>query len=136
MSANLPTDQQINEWSNDSYWSGSLGEIETKAKDLKAKFDNYHANLTVGAELKSSFKGLELKEEEIDTYILHLQDILNFANIVNNAPVEGLDITIGANEAKNRFRKDEVKVFDNIEGLLQNAPEQDRHMFKIPKVLN
>lgn len=79
---------------------------------------------------------LELKEEEIDTYILHLQDILNFANIVNNAPVEGLDITIGANETKNRFRKDEVKVFDNIEGLLQNAPEQDRHMFKIPKVLN
>ena len=79
---------------------------------------------------------LELKEEEIDTYILHLQDILNFANIVNNAPVEGLDITIGSNEAKNRFRKDEVKVFDNIEGLLQNAPEQDRHMFKIPKVLN
>ena len=79
---------------------------------------------------------LELKEEEIDTYILHLQDILNFANIVNSAPVEDLDVTIGANEAKNRFRKDEVKVFDNIEGLLQNAPEQDRHMFKIPKVLN
>ena len=65
---------------------------------------------------------LELKEEEIDTYILHLQDILNFANIVNNAPVEGLDITIGANEAKKRFRKDEVKVFENKEGLLKNAP--------------
>ena len=56
-------------WSNDSYWSGSLGEIETKAKDLKAKFDNYHANLTVGAELKSSFKGLELKEEEGKDYV-------------------------------------------------------------------
>ena len=79
---------------------------------------------------------LKLKEEEIEEYRKNLQDILNFANIVNNAPVEGLDITIGANEAKNRFRKDEVKVFDNIEGLLQNAPEQDRHMFKIPKVLN
>lgn len=79
---------------------------------------------------------LEIKEEEIEKYALNLQDILNFANIVNNAPVEGLDITIGANEAKNRFRKDEVKVFNNIEGLLQNAPEQDRHMFKIPKVLN
>ena len=78
---------------------------------------------------------LELEESEIEKYMLHLQDILNFANIVNNAPVEGLNITIGANEAKNRFRKDEVKVFDNIEGLLQNAPEQDRHMFKIPKVI-
>ena len=79
---------------------------------------------------------LDLNENEVDKYIENLQDILNFANIVNNAPVEGLDITIGANEAKNRFRKDEVKVFNNIEGLLQNAPEQDRHMFKIPKVLN
>ena len=79
---------------------------------------------------------LELKEEEIDTYILHLQDILNFANIVNNAPVDGLDVTIGANEAKNVFRKDEVKKFEDVDILLQNAPTQDRHMFKIPKVLN
>ena len=79
---------------------------------------------------------LTLEDDEVEKYMLHLQDILNFANIVNNAPVEGLDVTIGANEAKNVFRKDEIKQFDNIEGLLQNAPDQDRHMFKIPKVLN
>ena len=79
---------------------------------------------------------LEIKENEIEDYMLNLQDILNFANIVNNAPVEQLDVTIGANEAKNVFRKDEVKQFDNIEGLLQNAPIQEQHMFKIPKVLN
>ena len=78
---------------------------------------------------------LELKEEEIDTYILHLQDILNFANVVNNAPVEGLDVTIGANEAKNVFRKDEIKVFEDTEGLLQNAPSQEQNMFKLPKVI-
>ena len=79
---------------------------------------------------------LTLEENEIEEYMLHLQDILNFANIVNNAPVEGLDITIGANEAKNVFRKDEVKKFEDVDILLQNAPTQDRHMFKIPKVLN
>ena len=32
--------------------------------------------------------------------------------------------------------KDEIKKFDNIEGLLENAPEQKQHMFKIPKVIN
>ncbi len=79
---------------------------------------------------------LTLEYDEIEKYMLHLQDILNFANIVNNAPVEGLDVTIGANEAKNIFRKDEVKKFEDVDSLLQNAPEQDRHMFKIPKVLN
>ena len=35
---------------------------------------------------------LELKDEEIEKYILNLQEILDFANIVNNAPIEGLDI--------------------------------------------
>ena len=56
---------------------------------------------------------LDLNENEVDKYIENLQDILNFANIVNNAPVEGLDITIGANEAKNIFRKDEIKRFED-----------------------
>ena len=79
---------------------------------------------------------LNLKEDEIDTYILHLQDILNFANIVNNVPVENLDITIGSYEAKNVFRKDEVKIFEDNEGLLQNAIDKEQNMFKIPKVIN
>lgn len=78
---------------------------------------------------------LNLKDEEIDKYLLHLQDILNFANIVNNANVEGLDVTIGANEARNIFRKDDVIAFEDNEALLQNAPEQERNMFKIPKVI-
>ena len=79
---------------------------------------------------------LEIDESEIDNYILNLQDILNFANIVNNAPVENLDVTIGANEAKNVFRKDEIKVFEDNEALLANAKEKERNMFKIPKVIN
>ena len=79
---------------------------------------------------------LTIVESQIEEYMLHLQDILNFANIVNNAPVEGLDVTIGANEAKNQFRKDEIKQFEDTDSLLQNAPTQERHMFKIPKVIN
>lgn len=79
---------------------------------------------------------LEIKEEEIEKYALNLQDILNFTNTVNNAPVDGLDVTIGANEKKNVFRKDEVKIFKDNEALLQNAPSEEQHMFKIPKVIN
>ena len=79
---------------------------------------------------------LTLEENEIEKYQTNLEEILNFANIVNNAPVEGLDVTIGANEAKNVFRKDEIKIFEDNENLLQNAPTKDQHMFKIPKVIN
>lgn len=78
---------------------------------------------------------LKIKEEEIDKYLLNLQDILNFANIVNNAPVNGLSETIGANDNCNVFRKDEIKECTDRDILLQNAPEHERGMIKIPKVI-
>lgn len=79
---------------------------------------------------------LNIEDNEVEQYLANLQDILNFADIVNNAPVEGLDITIGANEAKNVFRKDEIKIFEDNEALLQNAVTKEQNMFKIPKVIN
>lgn len=78
---------------------------------------------------------LNLDESEVDSYILHLQDILNFANIVNNAPIEGLTETIAANNSYNVFRKDEIIESMNREELLQNAPDKQEGMFKIPKVI-
>ena len=79
---------------------------------------------------------LEIKEDEIEKYATNLEDILNFAEIVNNAPVDGLNVTIGANEKKNVFRKDEIKIFEDNEALLQNAPPKEQNMFKLPKVIN
>ena len=79
---------------------------------------------------------LNIKEDELDKYLANLQDILNFANIVNNANTEGLGETIGENDKYNVFRKDEVKVFEDNKALLMNAKEEERNMFKIPKVIN
>ena len=84
----------------------------------------------------ANLANLNLEENEVDKYLENLQDILNFANIVNNAPLEGLDITIGANESKNVFRKDEIKRFEDTKSLLQNAKSEEQNMFKIPKVIN
>ena len=78
---------------------------------------------------------LIIEENEVDEYLKNLQEILEFANAINSVQTDDLDITIGANEVKNVFRKDEVKEFDNIEGLLQNAPSLELNMFKIPKVV-
>lgn len=78
---------------------------------------------------------LKLSEEEIPEYIKNLEDILNFANIVNQAPTEGLETAIGVLDKCNVFRKDEIKVFEDNKALLQNTQEQEDNMFKIPKVL-
>lgn len=79
---------------------------------------------------------LNLKDDEIDKYILNLQDILNFANILNNVNTDEIDESIGSLDNYNVFRKDEIKTFEDNAALLSNALEQEDNMFKIPKVIN
>ena len=79
---------------------------------------------------------LNLKEDEIDDYFKNLDEILNYAEVIQNAPIKDLQETVGANDNCNVFRKDEVKVFEDHDALLANAPEIEREMFKIPKVIN
>ena len=76
----------------------------------------------------ANLANLTLEENEIENYLENLQEILDFADIVNNAHAESLDITIGANEAQNVFREDKVEIFEDNKALLQNV-------FKIPKVI-
>lgn len=79
---------------------------------------------------------LNLSEEEINKYRDNMQEILEFANTINEVNTEGLNETIGTNNNQNVFRKDEVAEFQNRELLLKNAPSQDEGMFRIPKVIN
>lgn len=79
---------------------------------------------------------LNIEEDKIDNYLANLEDILNFAQVIDKAPTEDLDITISSNQNVNAFRKDEIIDFDNKEGLLSNSKEVERNMFKIPRVIN
>ena len=62
---------------------------------------------------------LKINDEELESYRANLEDILNFAEIVNSANVD----------------EDVVKEFEDRDALLVNAPEKERDMFKIPKVI-
>ncbi len=78
---------------------------------------------------------LNIKEEEIEEYRKNLQDILNFANIVNSVNTDNISETIGSTSNVNVFREDEINEFKDEALLLENAPDKENNMFKIPKVL-
>lgn len=78
---------------------------------------------------------LNIRDDEIDKYAKNLQDILNFVEILNGVDTENVEESIGVASNVNVFRKDEIKEFGDREILLQNAPEQEDGMFKIPKVI-
>ena len=79
---------------------------------------------------------LKINENEIDKYLNNLQDILNYTEVLNSVNLEDCEETIGANEDVNIFRKDEVKELEDTKSLLENAPNSERGMFSIPKVIN
>ena len=78
---------------------------------------------------------LNIKEDEIDEYRKNLEDILNFANVVNSIDTENISETIGSTGNVNVLREDEVIEFKDKQLLLENAPESEANMFKIPKIL-
>ena len=66
MNAKLPTDARISQLQDPNYLSGLDATGITK---LKSEIESYHANLNVDAHLESSFKGLELVQEDGQDYI-------------------------------------------------------------------
>lgn len=79
---------------------------------------------------------LNLSDEEIARYTSDMQEILGYAEMINNLDTSDINETIAATEQANVFRKDEIKEFKTRDELLQNAPSQDEGMFRIPKVIN
>ena len=54
----------------------------------------------------ANLSDLKISDTEIDKYLENLQDILEYTNVLEKAPIEDLDETIGANDNENVFRKD------------------------------
>ena len=78
---------------------------------------------------------LTINENEIDEYAKNLEDILDFMKILDSVNTDNVEESIGTLNNVNVFRKDEIKEFEDKEALLQNAPEKENNMFKIPKVI-
>lgn len=78
---------------------------------------------------------LNIKDEEIEEYRKNLQDILNFANIIDGVNTDNVSETVTSTDNVNVFREDEIREFADMDLLLKNAPESESGMFSIPKVL-
>ena len=78
---------------------------------------------------------LKIDETEIDEYAKNLEEILDFMKVLDSVNTDNVEESIGTLNNVNVFRKDEVKEFEDKEALLQNAPEQENSMFRIPKVI-
>lgn len=77
---------------------------------------------------------LNLSQEEIDGYTKDMQNIVNFANQINELDTENIDISAFASDSYNVFRKDEIKESFDRELLLRNAPSSNGEAYALPSM--
>lgn len=78
---------------------------------------------------------LNLSDLEIERYTKDMQEIVAFAEQVNEVDTENVDISAFALDTYNVFRKDEVKESLSKELLLQNAPSSNGEAYQLPSMM-
>ncbi len=78
---------------------------------------------------------LGFSEEELDLYASQLANILDYVAKLNELDTSQIEPTYHALQLTNVFREDEVKPSFSVEEVLSNAPERERDLFVVPRVI-
>lgn len=79
---------------------------------------------------------LNLSEEEIEKYTADMEELVGFANKISELDTDNLAESAFALDAKNVFRKDEVRESFDRELLLSNAPNSNGEAYSLPSVMD
>ncbi|MGN0559262.1 MAG: Asp-tRNA(Asn)/Glu-tRNA(Gln) amidotransferase subunit GatC [Acutalibacteraceae bacterium] len=75
---------------------------------------------------------LYVPEEELDALTQEMQNIISFADTINNAAEDGTEFD-NINNLSNAFREDEVVPSYSNEDILRNAPDSAQDHFLVKK---
>ena len=79
---------------------------------------------------------LELNSDEINNHAEQLEKILDYIKQLEKINTDNVPCTTRAIEVINVLRKDEKKVYENSEDILDLAPSREDKFFKVPKINN
>lgn len=78
---------------------------------------------------------LELSCKEKEEYLEELNRILDALEVLNQVDTSNVEPLLHVLPLKNVFREDEYQVTLPKEKALQNAPDQEEGMFKVPRII-
>ncbi len=78
---------------------------------------------------------LDMTDEEADMFTKQLDDIIGYAEQLNELDTENVEPTTHVLDMKNVLREDETKPWLNNEEALKNTPDKQNGLIKVPAVL-
>lgn len=79
---------------------------------------------------------LNLSDEEVEKYTKDMEQIVEFANSINNVDTTSVQESNFVSDAKNVFREDVIKPSFDKDELLSNAPSSNGEAYSIPNVMD
>ncbi len=79
---------------------------------------------------------LNLSDEVVTKYTKDMEQIVEFANKINEIDTSDIEISAFSSDSVNVFRKDEVRESFDREILLSNAPSSNGEAYSIPNVMD
>jgi aspartyl-tRNA(Asn)/glutamyl-tRNA(Gln) amidotransferase subunit C len=78
---------------------------------------------------------LGLTDDEKKKFTEQLSRILEYAETINKLDTKNIAPTSHAIPMKNVFREDKVSEFEDRRSMIANAPEEEKDMFSVPKIM-
>ncbi|MUV38605.1 Asparaginyl-tRNA synthase (glutamine-hydrolyzing) [Lentibacillus sp. JNUCC-1] len=78
---------------------------------------------------------LAITEDEADVFAKDLDNIISYAEQLNELDTEGVEPTTHVLDLKNVMREDEAKKWEHRDAALENAPDAHNGQFKVPSIL-
>lgn len=78
---------------------------------------------------------LELTEDEVDAQYAQLTQIVDMMSVLNEIDTTGIEPLNHVMDLHNVMREDIVETSMAIDHVLQNAPEQEDNMFRVPRIV-
>lgn len=78
---------------------------------------------------------LSFNEEEKESLVTDLNNILNYMEQLNELNTDDVDIVVNPYYMENKFREDNVMESMELKDVLKNAPEKIEEYVVVPKVI-
>lgn len=78
---------------------------------------------------------LELSDDEVELFTKQLADIITYAEKLNELDTTGVEPLSHVHELKNVLREDKARTWISRDEALENAPDHEGGLFKVPTIL-
>lgn len=78
---------------------------------------------------------LKLTDEEVKMFTKQLDELIEYAEQLNELPTDNIEPTSHVAELKNVMREDRARTWISREEALKNVPEQKDGLIKVPVIL-